>query len=384
MRILHTSDWHLGRIFHGIHLTEDQAHILAQFVSYVKEEKPDVILISGDVFDRSVPPTEAVNLLDEVITQILLDHRIPIIMVAGNHDSPERLGFGYRLLQGQGLHIVGRLEGEIQPIIIHDIHGPVHFYPIPYAEPAMVRDRLRDEGIHNHDESMGKLMDHVRRKLDNRCRNVLVAHAFVAGGVESESERPLSVGGSSVVNTSHFQDFHYVALGHLHRPQRVGQDHIRYSGSLMKYSFSEANHQKNLSMIEIDGTGGIRIEYAALSPKKDLRCIEGNLEDILRGPQGGESKEDYLMVTLKDEGALLDPMGKLRKVYPNVLHIERPQFMGTKNLCGADTNYRKMSEMDLFSSFLYQMTEKEITEEQKKAFEEVMNQYYRRMREGSL
>jgi exonuclease SbcD len=338
-------------------------------------------MVSGDIFDRAVPPTEAINLLDDVISKILMDYHIPIVMIAGNHDSPDRLGFGYRLMQGRGLHMIGKLNMELAPVVIYDQHGPVFLHALPYVEPAVVRDKLKDDQIHVHDDSMGKILHHLKNKMDPKQRNVLLAHAFVAGGEESESERPLSIGGSGVVNASYFKDFDYVALGHLHRPQKVGNENVRYSGSLMKYSFSEAEHRKHVAVIEMDATGRINLEPVALRPRRDLRCLEGALEEILQGPKSGESKEDYLKVTLKDEGALLDPMGKLRKVYPNVLHIERPQMLTGGGQVKPEGNFRKMGEADLFSSFLKQVTGQEITEPQRKLFGEIVNQHYSLMRE---
>lgn len=382
MRIIHTSDWHLGRIFHGIHLTNDQAYILDQFVELVKDSNPDVILVSGDIFDRSVPPTEAVNLLDDVVSRIILNHGIPIIIIAGNHDSADRLGFGSRLLQKKGLNIFGKFRKSFDQVVLYDQHGPVNFYSLPYVEPATIRDMLEDETIHTHDETMLKLIEYIKGKMDKKSRNILLAHTFVAGGEESESERPLSVGGSGIVNAAYFKDFDYVALGHLHKAQKVGTDKIRYSGSLMKYSFSEANHKKTVSIIDIDGEENIAIENIELKPKRDLRKIEGFLEDILQGPQTGENKDDYLMITLKDEGAILDPIGKIRKVYHNVLHIERPQLQTNNNLINPDRDFKKMHEIDLFSSFFKQVTDRDISPEQKKVFELVMDKYYKMLREG--
>ena len=380
MRILHTSDWHLGRIFHGLHLTHDQAHILEQFVDLIKEVKPHMILVAGDIFDRSVPPTEAVNLLDDVLSKILMDHRIPIIIIAGNHDSPDRLGFGYRLLQDRGLIIAGKLAMDTKPFIVEDQHGEVAFHRIPYVEPAVIREKLEDAQIHSHDEAMYKLIQHVSKGIDKNKRHVLIAHAFVAGGNESESERPLSVGGTGIVDPSYFKDFDYVALGHLHKPQTMGDGRIHYSGSLMKYSFSEANHQKQVTLIELGQKGELRLEGIALKPKKDLRCIQGYLRDLLKGPLNGESKDDYLMVSLNDEGAILDAMGKLRKVYPNILHIERPQITPQGNLVRAHGDFKKMNELDLFSSFISQVTEKEITHDQKKVMSNTLNTYYQTLK----
>ncbi|WZL72190.1 exonuclease SbcCD subunit D [Clostridiaceae bacterium 35-E11] len=381
MRILHTSDWHLGRIFHGIHLTEDQAYILEQFIEVIKDTKPDVILISGDVFDRSVPPTEAVNLLDEVISRILMDHDIPIMMIAGNHDSPDRLGFGYRLMQNRGLYIFGKLTPALKPITLEDKYGSVSFYGVPYVEPAIVRERFGDETIHAHDTAMMKLTNYIKSNMNQGSRNVLIAHAFVAGGEESESERPLSVGGSGVVNAAYFKEFDYVALGHLHRGQKISAEHIRYSGSLMKYSFAEADHKKGVVLIDMDAQGSTSIEYIRLRPRRELRCIEGYLEDILKGPQLEGHKEDYLCVTLKDEGAILDAIGKLRKVYPNVLHIERPQLTSNLKIVGPDRDFKKMDTIDLFSSFFQQVTTRDLSNEQKKILQGIFDQYYKNMRE---
>lgn len=375
MRVIHTSDWHLGRIFHGVHLTDDQAYILNQLMDLIKDAKPDVLLVAGDIFDRSVPPVEAVNLLDETLSKIIIDYKIPTIMIAGNHDSPDRIHFGSRLMGASKLSISGRFSKNLGPVVIEDKYGPVHFYPLPYAEPAVVRDGMGDEEIHTHDDSMCRIMNTIKGTMDKSKRNVLVAHTFAAGCEASESERPLSIGGASVVDSSYFNDFNYAALGHLHRPQRVTSENIRYSGSLMKYSFSEAAQKKHIPVVDIDEDGTVHIEKIELKPRRDLRCIEGYLDDILKGPKDGERRDDYIMVTLKDEGAILDAMGKIRSVYPNTLHIERPQLVLSRGLTGPDSNFRKMSMTDLFSSFFKHVTDTEISEEQVTVFEEVVSKY---------
>ena len=382
MKIIHTSDWHLGRIFHGIHLTEDQGFLLHQFIEVIKDVKPDVILVAGDIFDRSVPPTEAVNLLDEVVSRVLIDHKIPMVMISGNHDSPDRLGFGYRLLQERGLNIAGRLNADSKPLILKDGSGEVHFHALPYAEPALIREKLGEGHIHTHEEAMVRWLTHYRKTMDMSLRNVLVAHAFVVGGDESESERPLSVGGSGVINPICFQDFDYVALGHLHRPQALAEGRIRYSGSLMKYSFSETNHRKQIAFIEMGEKGFLNCEEIVLKPRRDLRCIEGSLAEILKGPNDGGNKEDYIKVILTDEGAILDAMGKIRKVYPNALHVERPQMTAGGNLLRAQEDFQKMTELDLFSSFIQQVTDREMTPSQKEVFKNTLQEYYRMSARG--
>jgi len=380
MRILHTSDWHLGRIFHGIHLTEEQAYLLEQFIAIAKESKPDVIVIAGDIYDRSVPPTEAINLLDEVITRILVDFQIPIIIIAGNHDSPDRLGFGSRLLQEKGLHIYGRFSPEIAKVVIPDTHGSVNFYPLTYVEPAIVRNELQEADLQGHDQSMYRLLERIRATLEQGSRNVLISHSFVAGGEESESERPLAIGGSGAVNSAYFKDFAYVALGHLHQAQKIGAEHIRYSGSLMKYSFSEVNHRKSVTLIDLDKAGKTSIEKIELKPRHDLRKIEGYLQEILNNASKDGSRDDYLMVTLQDEGALLDPIGMLKSVYPNIMHIERLQYTGNKSLVNPEQNFRKLKETELFSSFFQQVADRELSAEQQKIFAGTVEKYYSGLR----
>ena len=381
MRILHTSDWHLGRIFHGVHLTEDQSHVLDKFVALVSEAKPDVVLISGDIYDRSVPPTEAVYLLDETVSRILMDHKVPVIIIAGNHDSPERLGFGTRIMARQGLHVIGHVGKTLAPIPIADAHGDVYFCPLPYVEPPVVREKLGLSSACDHNLAMSSLISHMVSQVPQASRRVALAHAFVAGGQESESERPLSIGGACTVDSACFTPFHYVALGHLHSPQDAGGKHIRYAGSLMKYSFAEADHQKSVTLADIDGAGGVTLEQIALSPRREVRCLEGLLQDILSGPQNGESTEDYLMVTLKDSGAILDPMGKLREVYPNVLHIDRPHLTDCGELRGPTGDHRRISELDLFSSFFAQVTGEALSEEQAKVFADTAEALFRQERE---
>ncbi|OPX86501.1 MAG: Nuclease SbcCD subunit D [Pelotomaculum sp. PtaB.Bin104] len=381
MRIIHTSDWHLGRIFHGVHLTEDQAYILDQFVRLAGDEKPDVVLIAGDIYDRSVPPTEAVRLLDEVLSRLLLDDGVPVILIAGNHDSPERLAFGTRLLARQGLHIAGQPGQDLSPVILSDTSGPVYFCPIPYAEPAVVREKLTAPEAADHNLAMRCLVRQVAALIPAGARAVALAHAFVAGGEESDSERPLSIGGSGMVEASCFEPFHYVALGHLHQPQSVGGNHIHYAGSLLKYSFAEAGRRKSVTLVEMDGTGKLSLETISLTPRRELRCLEGRIDELLARPQSGENKDDYLMVTLTDQGAILDAIGKLREVYPNVLHIERPHLLTGGELRGPSADHRRLGELDLFSSFFEQVTGTPLSEEQARAFIETAEALHRQDRE---
>lgn len=382
MRIIHTSDWHLGRLFHGVNLLEDQVYILEKFVHLVKESRPDVILISGDVYDRSLPPAEAVSLLGEILTKVCLENKIPVIIIAGNHDNPERLSFAQEILGNQGVHIVGLLNDFFRPIIIEDQYGPVYFCPIPYCEPAFARSFLQDENIRDHDGTMIALTKKILSNIPEERRKVGLAHAMVVGGEESESERPLTVvGGAGAVNIDSFKWFHYVALGHLHRPQGMGNGTIRYAGSLLKYSFSEVDHRKSVTLLELDGIGQVTgLEEISLGYRRNVRIIEGNLEELLQGPQDGLNKEDYIKVILKDKGALLDPLGKLRTLYPNILDLERPMLLAGPGKGKSAMDHRKMNDVDLFSAFFAQVGGQVLSNEEKNELNSILDDFYQQER----
>ncbi|MDY5464554.1 MAG: exonuclease subunit SbcD, partial [Megasphaera elsdenii] len=241
MRILHTADWHLGKLFYGNYLTEDQAYVLEQqFLPLLRDEGIDAVVLAGDVYDRSLPPAEAVELFDDIATKITADLKIPFLVISGNHDSPARLSFASRLLAPQGLYIAGELDRLTGPVVLEDEAGPVAFLTIPYAEPAVVRQVLGQETVRSHQQAMEALLAWQAQAVPKGARTVCIAHAFVAGGVAGDSERPLSIGGTDQVTSSLFAPFTYTALGHLHGPQKVTSDTIRYAGSLLKYSFGEA------------------------------------------------------------------------------------------------------------------------------------------------
>ena len=351
MRFLHTSDWHLGRRFHNVRLIEDQAHVLYQLLDQVRDSSLDAVIIAGDIYDRAVPPPEAVELLDEVLTKLVDEIGVPTIVIAGNHDGAERLGFGSRLLRERGLFIAGTLNQGIEKVTLSDSAGPVHLVPIPFAMPELVRQWAEEAELRGYEAAMKTLVARALKKLPAGERSIAVAHAFVAGGQECESERALSVGGSGQVSASVFEGFDYVALGHLHRPQSVGAKHIRYSGSLLKYSFSELDHKKSISLVEMDKDGQVQIEELELSPLRELRAVQGCLEDVLRAAEQDPNSDDYILAVLEDREPLLGPMAKLRQVYPRVLHIERPHF-GAATMPGLQKgDHRKMSTLDLFGTF---------------------------------
>jgi exonuclease SbcD len=381
MRFIHTADWHLGRLFHGVHLTDDQAYALEQLIGLVKEARVDAVLIAGDIYDRAIPPPDAVQLLDEVVSRLVLDLNVPVVMIGGNHDSPDRLGFASKLLAGQRLHILGPLSSEVRPVMFADEDGPVYVYGVPYAEPAVVRGHVASETVRDHNSAMQALVARVRQHQIPGRRTILITHAFVIGGEESESERPLSVGGADAVEVNCFTGFDYVALGHLHRPQTVGDHHIHYAGSLLKYSFSEASHIKSVNLVEMGRNGQYTVERIRLTTRRDMRCLQGYLSDLLAGPKAGENRDDYLMVTLLDTGAILDAMGKLREVYPNVLHLERPILTGAGQIHTSQRDHRRMNDAELFAAFFHEVTGAELTGEQTSEYAAVVDSMRQRERE---
>lgn len=355
MRFLHSADWHLGRVYHGVSLLDDQAHVLQQFVRIAADTRPDAILLAGDIYDRSVPPAEAVRLLDLVLSELVLDLKIPVVMIAGNHDGPDRLAFGAGLLQRAGLTVRGPVEMDAAPLLLRDAHGEVAVYALPYAEPALVRSACGDDAITDHHAALAAQTAVVRAAHVPGRRAVVVAHAFVQGGTESESERPLSVGGTGAVGAGVFDGFDYVALGHLHRPQAIAGGCIQYSGSLLKYSFAEADHAKSVNLVDMDAAGECTIERIPLVPRRDLRILEGELAALVAAAATDPARDDYVLARLTDHGALLDAMGKLRGAWPNALAIERPALIGEGPGRAAD-DHRRTRIQDLFASFHQEAT----------------------------
>ncbi|PLR79856.1 exonuclease sbcCD subunit D [Bacillus canaveralius] len=360
MKFIHTADWHLGKLVHGVYMTEDQREILNQFIHLVEEEQPDAVVIAGDLYDRSVPPTSAVDLLDEILYKINVELKTPVVAIGGNHDSAERLSFGSSWYKQSKLYLTSKLTDDLRPVHING----VNFYSIPYAEPGTVRQLLADDSIHSHHDAMKALVGKIEETMNHHEANVLVGHAFVLGGQTSDSERTLSVGGSGCVNAELFEPFSYTALGHLHSPDAIKHEKVKYSGSLLKYSFSEATQRKAVSIIEMNENGDFELRSRSLTPKQDMRELEGHLEELL-DPHFYQKQccDDYLKITLLDEGALIDPINKLRQVYPNVLHLERKAALTDMKKKRSFTSVKeeKKSELDLFAQFYNEMTTSEFS-----------------------
>ncbi|MFG6148751.1 exonuclease SbcCD subunit D [Halobacillus sp. B23F22_1] len=367
MKILHTADWHLGKIVNNIYMTEDQAYILEQFLSIVKKEQPDVVIIAGDLYDRSIPPKQAVELLNQTLTELINEINVPVLAITGNHDSPDRLDFGSKLFRRQSLYLETKLTKEYEPITIYDQWGPVYFHLIPYVEPGEVAYIFEDDSIKSHQQATEKLVEHIESQYDMSDRHVWVGHSFIAGGMESESEERLSmVGGTPYVDASLFDQFSYVALGHLHQAQRILRETVRYSGSILKYSFSEVNHHKSVTMIDLEDKDKYSVEKIPLVPRRDFEIVEGYFAELMEG-NSADHRENYLHVRLLDEGTILDPMGKLRKVYPNVLHLERAALSPQRQQASIEEMKarQKLEPLDLFSAFYQEIKQDDLPDKRK-------------------
>ncbi len=397
MRFIHTADWHLGRLFHSVHLTEDQCYVLDQFVDLVADVRPAAVLIAGDVYDRGVPPTEAVELLNDVLGRIVRGLGVPVVMIAGNHDSPSRLGFGSQLLAAEGLHIAGPLPaGGALTVPFSDDEGPLVVQAVPYADPVQVRadlaellhgERPHEPDIQTHEQAMRVLTGLARNLTPPGARSLFVGHAFVAGAGTSDSERPLAVGGAGEVPATVFEGFDYVALGHLHLPQRAGGAAIRYAGSLLTYSFLEVDQRKSVSIVEIGAPGSgaattarVTVEEVELRPRRRVRVIEGTLRALLDAAPADQSRADYLCARLTDKGALLNAMAQLQQAYPNCLHLERPGLeLSDRPLRLADLATK--SESEHFAAFFEYVTDEPLSADERTAFGAVIDRLERRRRE---
>lgn len=394
MRFLHTADWHLGRIFYGQYLTDDQAHVLEhQFFTILKEEKIDGILLAGDVFDRAVPPIEAIELWDSIITRLAMDYKVPLFVVSGNHDGAERLEVGRSMLGQSGIHIWGSPHHALQPFEFEGFDGRVAICPMPFSEPRRIGDALglnsseskpvdpdmTDDtlfsyvddkaqeavalNLHNYDQMYQAWSDYLYKQVPKQMRSIAISHAFVMGGEVGGSERTLSVGGSEQVSPHVFKNFHYTALGHLHGPQRMGADHIRYSGSPLKYSFDEHEQKKSFTIIDMDTNGKVDISTIPVEAKRDVVILEGYFEDLLNNTAlQTKHKDDYVQARLLDTMPIMDGMAKLRQVYHRCMTIELAGRIATPVVDMGDAVFKELDERQLFNQFAETVWKEPLTE----------------------
>ena len=322
MRLAHISDLHLGKRVNEFSMLEDQRYIVKQIESILEEEAADAVLIAGDVYDKPVPPGEAVRLFDSFLTA-LADRGTHVFVISGNHDSPERIAFGSRLMEKSRVYMAPVYDGHVNPIELRDAYGSVYVYMLPFVKPAVVKKCWPEEGIETYEDAVGCAVAHMKEEVFvPEARNVLVAHQLVIGASRCDSEE-VSVGGLDQVSAALFRDFDYTALGHIHGPQNAGGERIRYCGSPLKYSFSEAGHVKSVTIVDLEEKGNVRVRTRPLIPLHDMREIRGSYEEVVsRDFYRGTAVDDYLHITLTDEEDILDAMGKLRAIYPNIMRLD--------------------------------------------------------------
>ena len=318
MKLIHLSDLHIGKRVHDVSMLEEQEHILLQILQIIDEVKPHGVLIAGDVYDKSVPSAEAVVRFDDFLCR-LARRKLPVLIISGNHDSPERLSFGNRLLEHSGIHISPVYDGRIAPVTLTDENGEVDFWLLPFIKPVHVKRFHPDEEILSYTDACRVAVEQMNICLEKR--NVLLTHQFVTGAATCESEE-ISVGGSDNVDASVFEGFDYVALGHIHGPQNIGSNRIRYCGTPLKYSFSEAGHHKSVTVVNLGAKGEVSLELHPLTPKHDLRELRGTFAELTaRAFYENTSVQDYLHIILTDEQDVPEAIGKLRVIYPNLLKL---------------------------------------------------------------
>lgn len=356
MKLFHLSDLHIGKRVNEFSMLEDQKYILRQILKAAKEYQPDGIILAGDIYDKPVPAAEAVQVFDDFLTS-LSEMKLPVFMISGNHDSAERVSYGGRLMKKSGIYVAPVYEGKTEKVELKDDYGKVCIHLLPFIKPAAVRHAFEGgeyekeaETVCDYQSAVKMAVSHM--EIEEGARNVLVAHQFVTGAMRCESEE-VSVGGLDNVDASVFDDFDYVALGHIHSPQAVGKEQVRYCGTPLKYSFSEAGQEKSITVVELKEKGNTQITFIPLHPMRDMRKIRGSyMEVTARSFYENDSCDDYLHVTLTDEEDILDGLQKLRVIYPNIMQLEYDNRRTRENmeLTGAKA-VEKKSEMELFMEF---------------------------------
>lgn len=349
MRFIHLSDLHLGKNVNEFSMIEDQKYILREILQIIDEVKPDGVFLAGDVYDKSVPSAEAVCLFDDFLFQ-LSQRKLQVFVISGNHDSPERIAFGNRMMDASGIHMSPVYDGTIPSFPMEDAYGRLVVHMLPFVKPVHVRRFFEDVEITNYTEAIECAL--CKANLNREERNVLICHQFVTGAVRSESEE-ISVGGLDNVDVEVFSDYDYVALGHIHRPQRVGRDEVRYCGTPLKYSFSEANDKKSVTIVDFFEKGNVQITTRELIPYRDMKELRGSYSEITEHSfVEQQGRDDYYHITLTDEEEITNVFSVLRTLYPNLMKFDYDN-MRTRTLgyVGEDVEMKNKSPMELFSEF---------------------------------
>lgn len=375
MKLIHLSDLHLGKRVNEFSMIDDQRHVLDQILRVIDAERPDAVLIAGDVYDKPVPTAEAVALLDWFLVE-LSGRQLQVFVISGNHDSAERMAFGGRLMEQSGVHLAPVYDGTVARWTLTDEHGPVHLYLLPFVKPVHVRRCFPEREIETYTDAVAaavKAMD-----VDPAARNVLVTHQFVTGAARCESEE-VSVGGSDNVDASVFDGFDYVALGHLHGPQTVGRETVRYCGTPLKYSFSEVHHKKSVTVVELGEKGTVTVRTVPLTPRRDLVELRGAYEEVTRRDfyEGNGYQDSYVHITLTDEEDVPDALGKLRLIYPYLMKLDydnqRTHAAGVGDEGG---DLQRKSPMELLEEFYAMQNGQPMGQEQRQFARQLMERIW--------
>lgn len=374
MRFLHLSDLHLGKRVNEFSMLEDQAYILKEILNIIDEQKVEAVLIAGDVYDKVIPSAEAVRLLDDFLTR-LAARELPVFLISGNHDSAERVAFGSRLMSSRQIYLSPVFESDVEPITISDRYGEINIYMLPFVKPSLVKRVYPEEEIITYQDAVNAAVQHMQ--IDTDKRNILLAHQFVTGAARCDSEE-LSVGGLDDVDASIFDGFDYVALGHLHGPQKIGKETVRYSGTPLKYSFSEANQKKAAVIVDVEEKGKINIQQIPFLPKHDMREIRGTYMEVTALDFYKDMKtDDYLHITLTDEEDVPDAIGKLRTIYPNIMKLSydnlRTRAAGTVR---GTAEVEEKSPMELLKEFYEMQNNQPMTDEQEEIARGMMEEIW--------
>lgn len=364
MKLIHLSDLHLGKRVNEVSMIEDQEYILHQIIRIIKEENASAVLLSGDIYDKSVPSAEAVMLFDDFLSR-LAQLQVKVYAISGNHDSPERLAFGNRLMEGAGIYMAPVYNGSIVPLQLSDEYGTVNFWLLPFIKPAHVKRFYSDDPIESYTDAVRVAIE--KMGIDTTQRNVLLTHQFVTGAsVDPDGSEEISVGGSENVDASVFEGFDYVALGHIHGPQNIGSNKIRYCGTPLKYSFSEAKHYKSVTVVNLGAKGELELHTAALTPLHDMRVIRGNFAEVTdKAFYEGTATDDYLQIILTDEEDVPEAIGKLRVIYPNVMKLTYDNTRTrTNQLIEGATDVKQKSPLQLFAELYEQQNNQPMSEVQ--------------------
>ena len=376
MKLMHLSDLHLGKLALEQSMIDDQKYILNQIIDIVKKEKVDIVLIAGDVYDKSIPTIEAVNLFSNFLTK-LYKLKVLVFVISGNHDSKDRLSFGNELFVDNGIYIEGIFNGNLRCETINDKYGKLNIYMLPFIKPVEIKRFYPDEIIDTYEDAIKCILKHS--SINKSERNIIMVHQFVTSlgesVIRSDSES-ISLGGIDNIDVTLFKDFDYVAMGHIHGPQKVGRETVRYSGSPLKYSFSEVNQKKSVCIIEFNSKGDINISKIPLIPIRDMRVIKGPFDKLIsKEIVNLENKNDYLDVILTDDDYIINAIGKLRKFYPNILKLEYENKISSNEvLDNIDIDKSNMSPIDLFSEFYKMQNGIELSVKKKKIIEEVIKE----------